>query len=263
MSDNKPAGYARRKNRINQQFSVRLIEMLESPAYRALSVSGHRFMSRVEIELAAHGGNDNGKLPVTYQDFIDYGMDRGSIAPASREVDALGFVKCTRHGRGGNAEHREPNLYRLTFAHARNSRQLPPTHEWRRIKTLEEAMQIAAAARAKKSPTAVAKGRRANRNKNRNRCGRPTSGSMRKTHTETEKFSMRKTHTTGPVQKPTLLSISRVRGEAPSPACSSAEPAQGYEAQRTPAAKPEPANTADTSDSAAPAARSLGLLSSL
>jgi hypothetical protein len=27
----------------------------------------------LEIELAHHGGNDNGRLPVTYEDFIEYG----------------------------------------------------------------------------------------------------------------------------------------------------------------------------------------------
>jgi hypothetical protein len=101
--------HPRRKNKISGQFSVRLIEMLESPAYRALSVSAHRAISRIEIELAAHGGNDNGKLPVTYQDFIDYGiLHRESIAPALREAEALGFIECTKRGRGGNAEYRGP-----------------------------------------------------------------------------------------------------------------------------------------------------------
>ena len=59
MSD-KSSAHPRRKNRISGQFAVRLIEMLESPAYRALSVSAHRVISRIEIELASHGGNDNG-----------------------------------------------------------------------------------------------------------------------------------------------------------------------------------------------------------
>ncbi|MFL5007433.1 MAG: hypothetical protein ACJ8DK_19020 [Microvirga sp.] len=31
---------------------------------RALSLTGHRILARIEIELAEHGGNDNGKLPV-------------------------------------------------------------------------------------------------------------------------------------------------------------------------------------------------------
>ena len=39
---------AKRRNRINGQFAARLIEMLESPAYRALSASGHAAISRIE-----------------------------------------------------------------------------------------------------------------------------------------------------------------------------------------------------------------------
>ena len=62
----------KRRNRINGQFSVRLIEMLESPAYRVLTVAAHRVISRIEVELGHHGGNDNGKLPVTYDEFIEY-----------------------------------------------------------------------------------------------------------------------------------------------------------------------------------------------
>jgi hypothetical protein len=53
-----------RKNRISGQWSPRPIGMLESPAYRALSLSAHRIMSRIEIELARHGGKDNGRLAV-------------------------------------------------------------------------------------------------------------------------------------------------------------------------------------------------------
>ena len=89
--------------------------------------------------MAHHGGNDNGRLPVTTDDFVAYGIHRGSVAPAIREAEALGFIRVTERGRGGNAEHRSPNYFFLTFAHNRNSRAEPPTHDWRRIGTLEEA----------------------------------------------------------------------------------------------------------------------------
>lgn len=150
----------RRRNRINEQFSPRLIEMLEAPSYRALSRSAHLVISRIEIELGAHGGNDNGRLPVTTDDFVSYGMHRAAVAPAIREAEALGFIRVTEHGRGGNAEHRSPNYFFLTFAYNRNSRAQPPTHDWRQIKTEEEAAEIARAARAEKNPRAVALGKR-------------------------------------------------------------------------------------------------------
>jgi hypothetical protein len=61
----------RRKNAIFGQFAARLIEMMESPAYRVLSLSAHRVLSRIEVEYAHHGGQDNGKLPVTFDDFAN------------------------------------------------------------------------------------------------------------------------------------------------------------------------------------------------
>src|SRR5262249_58018664 len=128
----------KRKNQINEQFSVRLISMLESPAYQMLSLSAHKVISRIDIELAHHGGNDNGKLPVTYQDFIDYGITRECVAPAIREAEVLGFIKITRHGRGGDAEYREPTLFLLTFGYARGGRQAPPRHHLREIQNLAQ-----------------------------------------------------------------------------------------------------------------------------
>jgi hypothetical protein len=65
--------------------------MLRSPAYRALSLSGHKILSRIEIELADHGGDkgrENGNLIVTYNNFEAYGMDRHAIGPAISEVVA-------------------------------------------------------------------------------------------------------------------------------------------------------------------------------
>lgn len=104
-------------------------------------------MSRIELELCYHGGNDNGQLPVTFEDFVEYGIERASIAPALREGEALGFFRITDRGRGGNREYRAPNKFYLTFAVGRGSRKNQPTDEWRKIKTIEEAREIARNAR--------------------------------------------------------------------------------------------------------------------
>ena len=93
-----------RRTKIHGQFAPRTIEMLESPAFRVLSLSARRILDRVEIELAHHGGQDNGKLPVTFDDFARYGINRQQIAPAIRECEALGFLQITERGRAGNAE---------------------------------------------------------------------------------------------------------------------------------------------------------------
>jgi hypothetical protein len=133
-----------RRKKIVGQFAARLIEMLESPAFRVLSVSAHRVLARIEIELAHHGGTDNGRLPVTYQNFQDYGMDRDAVAPAIRECEALGFIEVTEHGRAGNAEFRSPNLFRLTY---KDTTDADSTDEWRQIETIEDALAIARTAR--------------------------------------------------------------------------------------------------------------------
>jgi hypothetical protein len=133
-------------NRDSGTFAGRLIEMLECPAYRVLTVSAHRALARIEIEFAHHRGNENGRLPVTFEHFQEYGMDRHTIAPALRELVALGFIAITERGCAGNASFRRPNLYRLTYK-ACDGVLSDGTHEWRRIKTIEEARKVATAAR--------------------------------------------------------------------------------------------------------------------
>jgi hypothetical protein len=137
-----------KKGTISGAFAWRLIEMLESPAYRALSLSAHRAMARLEIELARHGGDpkENGKLPCTYEHLVEFGLHRHAIAPAIRELVALGFIEITRRGCAGNEGFRQPALYRLTYRHAGPSKHI--ADDWRRIKTLEEAEAIAQQARS-------------------------------------------------------------------------------------------------------------------
>jgi hypothetical protein len=135
-----------RRTKIGGQFAPRLIEMLESPAYRVLSLSARRVMDRVEIEMAHHGGTDNGRLPVTYDDFVKYGTHRHAIAPSIRELAALGFLVVTEHGCAGNADHRSPNLFRVTYRPAKGILG-DGSHEWRQIQSIEHAEDVARTAR--------------------------------------------------------------------------------------------------------------------
>jgi hypothetical protein len=134
----------KRRTRIGGQFSPRLIEMLESPAYRVLSLSARRVLDRLEIEHGHHGGTENGKLPVTYNDFEKYGIHRHAIGPAIREAVALGFLEVTEIGRAGNAEFRAPSKYRMTYRHTDDA---AATDDWRRIETMEQAETVALMAR--------------------------------------------------------------------------------------------------------------------
>jgi hypothetical protein len=112
---------------------------------------------RLEIELLHHGGNDNGRLIVTFDQFEKYGVRRKSIAAALREVEALGFIEIVEHGCAGNAGYGKPNIYRMTY---RPSVGAPEdgSHEWRRIKTMEDALRIQKAARATPPQNKVRRG---------------------------------------------------------------------------------------------------------
>jgi hypothetical protein len=166
----------RKRTTIGGQFAPRLIEMLESPAYQALSLSGHRVLARLEIELGHHGGADNGRLPVTYADFQSYGIERKSIPPAIREVQALGFARVTERGRASKSDFgRHPNLFELTYIHGAHGEE--PTHEWRRHKTQAEAIKVARHARLSKDEKAVDKSKVNAARKSDNREGKnPRTG---------------------------------------------------------------------------------------
>jgi hypothetical protein len=118
--------------------------MMESPAFRALRLSAHRVIARIRIELANHGGKDNGKLPVTFLDFEKYGVHRHAIAPAIREGEALGWIRVTQYGRAGTGEYRAPNMFALTHVPVN---EMKPTNNWDKIETMIEAEIIAKAAR--------------------------------------------------------------------------------------------------------------------
>jgi hypothetical protein len=189
----------RRRNRIDEQFHARTIAMLESPAYRQLSLSAHRVLDRIAVELARHGGNDAKRLPVTYSDFEEYGIDRHAIAPAIRECVALGFLRITEVGRASAGEFRSPSCYELTFAYSRSA---VPTDEWRKIKTDDEAKLIARAARQAVKP---------DKRKNKKPVGVFTDPSVGFPHRKSEK-PVGVFPTTVPPEKPPLLSTSRGRG---------------------------------------------------
>jgi hypothetical protein len=163
--------------------------MLESPAYRALSLSGRRILDRLEIELAHNGGDGNGRLATTYEHFEEYGLDRDCIAPAIRECVALGFLEVTEQGRAGNREYRRPNRFRLTY---RPKARANPSDDWRKIETIEQAQQVARDGRKKEI---FSRGL--------------SEVSVGKTPTENVKLLVRKTPTIGHSRKTPTTSISR------------------------------------------------------
>lgn len=125
-------------------------DMMESAAWRGLSHAGMLVLWRVIVEHMSHGLKDNGRLPVTYDDFQAYGVRRNSICAAIAETAALGFIERTEKGRRafGDAPGRA-SRYRLTFLGViRPDGTSEPTNEWLLIRDGEMAAASVAKALA-------------------------------------------------------------------------------------------------------------------
>jgi hypothetical protein len=168
------------------------------PRLCALSLTARRILDRLEIEIAHHGGHGNGKLAVSYAALEEYGIDRHAIAPALRELVALGFLEITEEGRAGNREYRRPAKYRLTYRPTGRARE---TNEWQHIAiTTEGAERIVRAAR--KSDAAP-------RRQKQKTSGGKRRVSVGETPTEDPAFSVGETPTKGLVgETPTTFYIS-------------------------------------------------------
>jgi hypothetical protein len=156
---NRSDGKTVRRNIVAAHHTSRPVELIASPAMRVLSRAAHLVLLRIELELRHHAGRANGKLIVTDLQFIKFGVHKNSIAAALRELKALGIIRI-RHGRGGNAEHRQPNRFLLNYLCGAVDADEEITNAWERFKTLEEAENVASAARTAKDPRKVAWGKR-------------------------------------------------------------------------------------------------------
>ena len=153
-------GQTVRRNILAKHFNTRPVELLNCPAFRVLSRHALLAQARIELELRQHGGHGNGCLIVTTQQFVEYGIERRRVPEALRELDALGIVRTTVRGRGGNAEHWQPNRFLLNYLCGAVDAHDQITDAWNKFKTLDEAEEVAAAARAAKDPQKVAYSRR-------------------------------------------------------------------------------------------------------
>jgi hypothetical protein len=132
----------RRTRRVSEQFVMLTIRMLASPAYQVLSLAARRVLDRLEIEHANQGGYENGKLTVTYDQFVEFGIHRTAVAPAIRELEMLGFIVVTQRGLAGIAEHRRPNKFMLTYLPADGMTLEHGKGDWRSVDTVQAAKDI-------------------------------------------------------------------------------------------------------------------------
>jgi hypothetical protein len=106
-------------------------EMLESPAWRAMPPVARQIVDRIVIEHLHHAGNENGKLPVTYDDFARYGIRRMSIKFGISVAVALGWVDVVEQGHRGAADDRRAARYALTWLDRWDT--TPRTNRWKQF----------------------------------------------------------------------------------------------------------------------------------
>ena len=152
----------KKKGAIQDQFVSHERGMRESIAWRSLPCNARLVLDRLELELMAHGGRDNGKLPCTYTDFEKAGIRRKSIALAIRQCEALGFIETTHKGSKSISNFRNPSLYRLTYIYGREPNP-PRTDDWKQIATQEVATAALKKAASTKSERHVQLARRHHR----------------------------------------------------------------------------------------------------
>lgn len=137
---------AKRRSALAENWVSYSRSLVKSPALRVLSRAAMLAMHRIEFEHMQHGGAENGHLQVTRLQFEEWGVHRDFVAPALRELQALGLVEVTEKGRAGVGGHGEANRFRLTYVNSKNRE--APTDEWRRIESIEKAERLAKEARA-------------------------------------------------------------------------------------------------------------------
>ncbi len=128
-----------------EQWAWLTFNLLQSPAWRALSVNGRLLIDRVLVEHMNQGGSENGNLAVTYADLVAWGIRRNSIAPAISEAIVLGLIEF-EPGRASHISGKgHPNRFRVAWLPTANG-DLPSTG-WCGFNSLAVAKRAAAEAR--------------------------------------------------------------------------------------------------------------------
>ena len=109
-------------------------ELRASPAWRGRSMKCVRLLERLELEHMANAGLENGRLIVSYLQFVEFGIGRRLIAPAIAEAEQRGLIEVVHRG---TRLKDVPNRYRLTYYATGKKTQTgavewsAPTNEWR------------------------------------------------------------------------------------------------------------------------------------
>jgi hypothetical protein len=104
----------KRDRRVAGHFTTIPASLFASTAYQVLSHTALRiFALMAAAEADVHSGD--GRVGLSYDNFVERGIHRHAVAPALRELEAVGAAKRVWKGHGGeNAASSSVSFYRLT-----------------------------------------------------------------------------------------------------------------------------------------------------
>lgn len=110
-----------------------------------MNLSARMVVERIALEHLGHGGANNGRLVVTYDNFVKHGIRRASIALAIEQARALGWIQVVERGRSYGEAH-TPSLYALTWLPTLDGK--AASNRWKAISTDERALAVIERARS-------------------------------------------------------------------------------------------------------------------
>jgi len=113
------------KGKRTEPFVMLPLSLVESAAFRSLSINGWRFIRFLMAEHMRHAGKANGLLLAPRRQLRAAGIGSHHVSPAIEETERLGLVDC-RRGVG-----RQPSVYALTWLPMADGTE--PSNRWRRV----------------------------------------------------------------------------------------------------------------------------------
>lgn len=129
----------------------RRLDVLQSPAWRNAPRALKALLEILEIEHMRRKGGANGELFKSYPQFVKEGLNRSTVSTMTKLGEALGLLKVNRETGVGKPDLHDACAYTLTYLPCGIVGNIPPTDEWKKIKTDEQAIAIVQRQRVKKT----------------------------------------------------------------------------------------------------------------
>ncbi len=104
------------------------LALVESDAFRSLSISGWRVLNFLLREHMRKGGKENGNLKAPHRQLEAFGVSPRLIEPAISQLEGIGLIECNR---GAMRMERVATTYRLTWLDDRGFVDTNGPNPWR------------------------------------------------------------------------------------------------------------------------------------